>query len=498
MLALTPNELHLHSMIQSKRTKILCTLGPATDKKAMLERLIRAGMNMARINMSHGVHDEHARRIRRLAEASRAVNVPIGVLVDLQGPKLRIGELTPEGINLKKGQTVHVGGRKSSAPETWIPLDAPTLARELDRGDTILLADGSIALKVTDTDKTALIVRVTRGGHLTSRKGLNVPGRALSVPAFTTKDKADLAFALKHNADFVALSFVRTAKDVRAVKNALKRHKTSKPVVAKIEKPQALDDIDNIIDVADGIMVARGDLGVELSVERVPAAQKTLIQKCAAADRWVIVATQMLESMIESATPTRAEASDIANAVYDGADCLMLSGETAIGKYPDRAVDIMTAICRQSEDTAWLDHPVQTLHPAHEPDLTLRKSSSAQTAERAMVDAALVLLRESDASALWVFTQSGRTAQLVSKSRPEKPVLAFSPHQDTLRLLSGQWGIRPLHVAMVKTTDEMVTAGEQVACERKCARKGDRVIVLAGQAPTIGATDIIKIHHVRK
>ncbi len=485
-------------MIQSKRTKILCTLGPATDKTAMLERLIRAGMNMARINMSHGSHDEHARQMRRLAEAARVLNVPVGVLVDLQGPKLRIGELGPDGVNLKKGQSVRVGGRKSSAPEIWLPLDFPSLARELERGDTILLADGSIALTVTGVDKTALITRVTRGGYLTSRKGLNVPGRALSVPAFTRKDKADLAFALKHHADFVALSFVRTAKDVKAVKSALKRHKASKPVVAKIEKPQALDDIDNIIDVADGIMVARGDLGVELSVERVPAAQKILIQKCAAADRWVIVATQMLETMIDSATPTRAEASDIANAVYDGADCLMLSGETAIGKYPDRAVSIMTAICRQSEETAWLDLPVQDLHPVRQPDLTTRKTRSAQTAERAMVDAALVLLRESDASALWVFTQSGRTAQLVSKSRPEKPVLAFSPHQETLRLLSGQWGIRPLRVAMVKTTDEMVTAGEQVARDRKCARKGDRVIVLAGQAPTIGATDIIKIHHVRK
>ncbi|GAB4327430.1 MAG: pyruvate kinase [Candidatus Zixiibacteriota bacterium] len=483
-------------MIQSKRTKILCTLGPATDRKSILERLIRAGMNMGRINMSHGTHSEHAARIRRLSEAARMLNRPIGVLVDLQGPKLRIGDLGSDGVDLRKGQTVHVGGRHPGDGSVWLPLESFNLARELETGDTILLADGTVALKVTGLDRSTVTAKVTRGGHLSSRKGLNVPGRALSVPAFTTKDKADLAFALKHDADYFALSFVRSARDIKAIKTALKRHKANTPVVAKIEKPQALDDIDNIIDAADGIMVARGDLGVELSVERVPAVQKTLIQKCAAADRWVIVATQMLETMIDNATPTRAEASDIANAVYDGADCLMLSGETAIGRYPAKAVGTMAAICRQAESTAWLDYPVRAKHPANKPEMTQHTSGRARTTGRAMVDAALVLLRESDATALWVFTQSGRTAQLVSKSRPEKPVLAFSPHPETLRLLSGQWGIRPLEVPMVKTTDEMVTAGEDVACAAKCARSGDRVIVLAGQAPTVGATDIIKIHHV--
>ena len=478
----------------TKKTKILCTLGPATDKRATLERMIRAGMNMARINMSHGNHGEHAHRIDQLHKAAKSTDRFIGVLVDLQGPKLRIGELDPDGLDLKKGQTIQIGGRCTRDTDAWLPLDFKHLAAELQTGDTILLADGTLELRTIATNHGAVRAKVVRGGHLTSRKGINVPGRALSVPAFTHKDKADLAFGLKHDADYFALSFVRTAKDIKAVKSAMKRAGRSRPVIAKIEKPQALDDIDNIIDVADGIMVARGDLGVELSVERVPAAQKTLIHKCASADKWVIVATQMLETMIDHATPTRAEASDVANAVYDGADCLMLSGETAVGQYPVRAVDMMARVCRAAEATAELDLPENAWRRRRGDRTPVEKSRQLY---RAVVDAAMVLLRESDATALWVFTQSGRTAHLVSKSRPGKPVYAFSPDPATLRYLSGHWGLHPLHVPVAKTTDEMVRTGEKSACTRHCARTGDRVVVLAGEAPTVGATNIVKVHHVR-
>jgi len=478
----------------SKKTKILCTLGPATDKRTTLERMIRAGMNMARINMSHGSHEDHARRLGQLTRAAKATDRFIGVLVDLQGPKLRIGKLGEDGLDLQKGQLVQIGGRRTSDIDAWLPLDFKSLAAELKTGDTILLADGTLELRTVDTHHGVVTAKVVRGGHLTSHKGINVPGRALSVPAFTQKDKADLAFGLKHEADYFALSFVRTAKDIKAVKSAMKRAGMLRPVIAKIEKPQALDDIDNIIDVADGIMVARGDLGVELSVERVPAVQKTLIHQCANADKWVIVATQMLETMIEHDTPTRAEASDVANAVYDGADCLMLSGETAVGQYPVRTVEMMAKVCRASEATTELDRPENAWRRRRS---DLPKLGASRQLYRAIVDAAIVLLGQSDATALWVFTQSGRTAHLVSKSRPGKPVYAFSPDPATLRYLSGHWGLHPLRVPMAKSTDEMVRTGERAACDGHCARSGDRVVVLAGEAPTVGATNIAKVHHVR-
>lgn len=482
--------------VNPKRTKILCTLGPSSDAKGMLRKMINSGMDLARINMSHGEYADHSARIRRLRPAARDADRPIGTLFDLQGPKLRLGTLPPPGLMLKKGQIVQLGGRQTGGDTVWLPVSFRAFAKEVQPGDSILLADGALELKAVKTAGNAVFARVASGGHITSRKGINLPGRVLSIPAFTAKDKADLAFALEHNADFVAMSFVRSATDVRAVKNAMRRAGTLRPVVAKIEKPQALDDIDNIIDVSDGIMVARGDLGVELSVEKVPAAQKTIIRKCAAAGVWVIVATQMLESMIEHPTPTRAEASDVANAVYDGADCVMLSAETAVGKYPDRAVAVMSSICAAAETTERMDSiqrlGMRATRAGGEPRSVRRHVTSA------VVEAALVLLDESDAAALWVFTESGRTARYVSKLRPAKPAYAFSPHESTLRYLSGLWGIRPLQIPRVRTTDDMVKAGEKTARRHRYARPGDRVIVLAGQAPTVGTTDLIKIHEVRQ
>ncbi|MBI3872662.1 MAG: pyruvate kinase [candidate division Zixibacteria bacterium] len=310
--------------IARKCTKILCTLGPATDHPYVLDRMIQAGMDVARLNMSHADHRAHGRRLRLLRAAAERAGRPIGVLADLQGPKLRVGDLGA-GINLSRGQTVRLGGGRPSGPATWIPTPFRRLSAEVRCGDSVLLVDGAIELRVQEIQASAVVARVVTGGHLGSHQGINLPGRALSIPAFTPKDQIDLEFALKHDVDFVAMSFVRSAADVQRVRRVMKRAGTVRPIIAKIEKPQALADIDNIIDAADGIMVARGDLGVELSVEKVPAAQKMIIQKCARAEKWVIVATQMLESMIEHPSPTRAEASDVANAVYDGADCVMLS-----------------------------------------------------------------------------------------------------------------------------------------------------------------------------
>ncbi len=475
----------------AKRTKILCTLGPASASESELRRMMKAGMDLARLNMSHSAHDEHAARLRTLRRAAAACGRPIGVLADLQGPKLRVGDLGPDGRTLKKGQIIQLGGASRDRQRLCLPLSFTKLAAETERGDTILLDDGAIELRVERIDGKAVLAKVVTGGLLKSHKGINIPGRALRIPAFTAKDKADLTFALDHDVDCVAMSFVRSAADVIAVKNAMKRHGKTRPVIAKIEKPQALDDIDNIIDAADGIMVARGDLGVELSVEEVPPAQKIIIQKCTDAIVWVIVATQMLESMIEHPSPTRAEASDVANAVYDGADCVMLSAETAVGRYPAQTVRTMARICVAAETTARVS-PVVYAGLPYPPEADRAKRPLI----RAIVEAALVLLRESDADALWVFTQSGRTARYVSKLRPAKPVYAFSPRESTLRYLSGLWGVKPVHIAEVKTTEQMVAAGDRATERLRQLRSGHRVIVLAGHAPTVGATDLIKIHTI--
>jgi pyruvate kinase len=477
----------------SKRTKILCTLGPASETSRELTRMIKGGMDLARLNMSHGGHADHEARMRTLRKAADCCGRPIGLLADLQGPRLRVGDLGLSGVMLKKGRIVRLGGPKRKDTVPWLPVSFPYLAKETQPGDTILLDDGALELRAEAIDGKSVIAKVLTGGLLKSRKGINIPGRALAIPAFTPKDKSDLKFALEHQVDFVALSFVRSAADVGAVKNAMKRHGLMRPVIAKIEKRQALEDIDNIIDAADGIMVARGDLGVELSVEMVPAAQKTIIQKCTAARVWVIVATQMLESMIEHSTPTRAEASDVANAVYDGADCVMLSAETAVGSYPARTVQTMARICAAAEAAT---NPSPPPSSGCGRDRWRNRDRQRRPSIDAIVEAAMVLLDESDADALWVFTQSGRTARHVSKLRPAKPVYAFSPQESTIRYLSGLWGIQPVLIPEVKSTEQMIAAGDRVARERRLMRSGCGVIVLAGEAPTVGATDLIKIHRI--
>jgi len=472
----------------TKQTKVLCTLGPATDAHRILERMITAGMDVARFNMSHGDQASHEQRISLMREAARQAGRPVGVLVDLQGPKLRLGNLAGGELTLKKGQTVQLGGRGPVQDTIWLPTPFRRLAAELVRGDTILLADGALELQTWKIDGAAVIAHVAVGGTIKSHQGINLPGRTLSVSSFTAKDKHDLEFAVRHAADFVALSFVRTPDDVKRVKSAIWRNGGKQPVVAKIEKPQALDEIDNIIDVAEGIMVARGDLGIELSVEEVPAAQKTIIRKCKAAEKWVIVATQMLETMIDHPSPTRAEASDVANAVYDGADCVMLSAETSIGQYPVKAVDMMARICSAAERDTGLATP--SGYPAR------ADGRGRPSVGHAVIDAALLLLAKSEASALWVFTLSGKTALLISKHRPSKPVFAFTPHTETLGYMSGLWGIEPIHVPLVKTTEEMIAAGEQTLGERGMTKSDERVIVLAGRALTPGATHMIKVHRL--
>jgi pyruvate kinase len=335
---------------QMVKTKIVCTIGPACSDPEILSRMIHSGMNVARLNFSHGTREDHAQMVRMIRKASEKTGVPVAILQDLRGPKIRVGEIKPPGINLRTGETLILTTDQVTGEKNRVSVSYPYLSEDVSVGDSILLADGLMELVVTRSTASELYCEVITGGTLTSHKGINLPSGSIRTPAITEKDKADLAFGLSQEVDYVAMSFVRRAEDVRRAKEIIANAGCNTPVIAKIEKHEALNDIDNIVDVSDGIMVARGDLGVEIPLENVPGTQKTLVRKGNEAGKPVIIATQMLRSMVDSPRPTRAEATDVANAVLDGADALMLSEETAMGSYPVRAVEYMARIAKVSEE----------------------------------------------------------------------------------------------------------------------------------------------------
>ncbi len=361
------------------RTKIVCTLGPSSDDEATIRAFIEAGMAVARINFSHGSHDDHVRRIGQVRRAAAEMGRVVAVLADLQGPKLRVGALPPEGVTLVEGQTVTFTSQEPATGEATIPLPHPEVIRDVRSGDRMLLDDGLLELKVVDHDATSLRAQVVTGGVLLSRKGLSLPRTSLSLPSVTAKDQADAAFALEQEVDYFALSFVRCADDVHHLRAWLAARGADTPIIAKIEKPEALDCIEAILDASDGLMVARGDLGVEAPAELVPIAQKRIIRACNAAGKPVITATQMLDSMIRNPRPTRAEASDVANAILDGSDAIMLSGETAMGRYPLAAVQTMARIAAVTEQNIpygeWL-HRTISPHRAASPTPSARWPAS--------------------------------------------------------------------------------------------------------------------------
>src|ERR1700680_4648400 len=345
-----------------RSAKIVCTLGPASDSAEMIERLMRAGMDVARLNFSHGTHEEHARTITRLREASARLSKPIGILADLQGPKIRTGALVDGSrVQLRAGQTFTISTRDFPGTSAGVSTTYKRLPRDVSRGDRILLGDGLIELRVQSTTSNSVVCKVVNGGELGEHKGINLPGVKLRIPATTARDRVDLAFALRHGANFVAVSFVRRAEDVELAKSAIKRARKNVPVIAKLEKPEAIENLDEILAVADGVMVARGDLGVEMSLEKVPVVQKQIIARARDALVPVITATQMLDSMQKNPRPTRAEASDVANAIFDGSDALMLSGETAAGSYPLESVAMMDRIICETE--ASVTNPLRPSRP---------------------------------------------------------------------------------------------------------------------------------------
>ena len=458
----------------TRKAKIVATIGPASEREEILEQLIRAGMNVARMNFSHGTHEQHAERIALIRKVSERLGVPIGILQDLQGPKIRVGEL-PEILQLSEGELVTLFVTGTTAPDgegQKIPVDFRQLFDSVRTSDRLLLDDGRLTLEVVSVkEQNALTARVIIGGSLSSHKGINLPGVHLRIAGFTEKDKADLAFGMSQNVDAVAISFVRTAEDVKRVREALEPVANGKRLpllIAKLEKPEALDNLDAILDIVDGVMVARGDLGVELPPERVPTLQKQIIRTANARAKLVITATQMLESMISNPLPTRAEASDVANAVFDGTDAVMLSAETAAGKYPVESVQMMDRIVREAE-THFMEWGAQQ-------NVSGFEHSDAASMSRA----AQALANDKNVTAVACFTTRGQTAWLMSKIRPRVPIIAFTPHKDTYQRLTFLWGVRPQQVEFVNTLEEMLYHVEADLLRSSVVQPGDQVVMVCG------------------
>ncbi|HVY61065.1 MAG TPA: pyruvate kinase [Planctomycetota bacterium] len=468
------------------RTKIVCTLGPVTRSKEAIGALAEAGMDVVRLNFSHGTHEEHGQAIRWVREVSREIGREIAILQDLCGPKIRIGALATPTIELKPGREVTITQADVEGTPERISCSYKALAREVTTGDRILLADGEVELETLDVAGGDLRCRVVVGGKLTAHKGLNLPTASLTLPAITEKDRKDLKFGVEQGVDFIALSFVRSSADVRLCKTLIYESKGEQPVIAKIEKHEALRNIDDIIAAADGVMVARGDLGVEVALERVPLAQKLIIRRANEAGKPVITATQMLKSMVESPRPTRAEVSDVANAIFEGTDAVMLSEETAAGNYPTRAVNMLTRIAKQIEgDQLYARYRERKL----EAKPTLQDVLSMET--RDMADKLQV-------AAIVAPTLSGTTARMISRYRPRQPIFAISPSLKTVRQLALTWGVTAYLGEEQNNTDLLVTQVEEQVLRLGLVAKGDKIVFIGGApAGRAGTTNFVRIDEIR-
>src|SRR5512138_1132348 len=458
----------------TRKAKIVATIGPASQSEEVLEKLIQAGMNVARMNFSHGTHEQHAERIALIRKVSERLGICVGILQDLQGPKIRVGELS-EPLQLAQNEIVTLYVTGTPPPdegEKKIPVDFRQLFDSVRTSDRLLLDDGRLALEVVSVkDRNTLTAKVIIGGPLSSHKGINLPGVRLRIAGFTEKDEADLAFGIAQEVDAVAISFVRTAEDVKKVRYAMERFSNGKRLpllIAKLEKPEALENLDAILDNVDGVMVARGDLGVELPPERVPVQQKHIISTANKRAKLVITATQMLESMIMNPLPTRAEASDVANAVFDGTDAVMLSAESASGKYPVESVQMMDRIVREAET-----HFIEWGAPQH---VTGFEQSDAAS----MARAAQSLANDKNVTAVACFTMQGQTAWLMSKIRPRVPVMAFTPNAETARRMAFMWGIRPEIVPFVNSIEEMLDHVDAALMRSQVVQTGDQVVLVRG------------------
>ncbi len=464
------------------RTKIVCTIGPATSSRKVLKELILAGMNVARLNFSHGAHADHKKVADSVKSLSRSLKRPVAIMLDIQGPKIRTGLIKGGTLLVKAHDPFTITTRAVKGEPGIISTTYRGITKDLQPGDKILMDDGLIELKVRDKNRTDLFCEVVTGGLIGEHKGINLPGITTGIPAVTEKDKKDLDFALDMGIDFVAASFVRSARDVQILKRILKKKGVNVPVIAKIEKPEALDKLDEILDASEGIMVARGDLGVELSPEKVPVAQKKMITLANEKRKLVITATQMLESMTEHPLPTRAEASDVANAIIDGTDAIMLSGETSVGKYPVKAVKMMARIARVTE----------TNFPAAR-HFSRKTSNFSDT----ISEAACMAAENLGLNAITPFSQSGFTARLISKYRPSVPIIALTPTETVQRSLALSWGVKALLMPLMDNSDVMIKAMEEQLRKKRLVRKNDRIVIVAGfPLKKQGKTNMMKLHVV--
>ena len=470
-----------------RKTKIVCTIGPSSESLPMLKQLIAAGMNVARLNFSHGDYEEHRNRIRNVRQASQELGKTVAILLDTKGPEIRTGEFKEEPVELVQGGTFILTTEPVLGDAERVSVTYPGLPRDVRVGSTILLDDGLITLEVTDIRGNDIHCLVKNGGRIKNRRKVTVPGVKINLPGMTEKDAADILFGIEEGIDYIAASFVRKASDVLEIREFLERHNASHiQIIAKIENEEGVDNLEEILEVSDGLMVARGDLGVEIPAEDVPLVQKRMIRKCNDVGKPVITATQMLDSMERNPRPTRAEASDVANAIFDGTDAIMLSGETAIGKYPIEAVRTMSRIAERAE--AALEYR----------ELFVKRSSVQQcTITEAISQSVANCALDLQANAIITATESGYTARMISKYRPKSPIIAVTPSELVVRRLSLVWGVIPILGEEVNGTDEMFRVAVERSIKAGLIRLGDLVIITAGvPVGRSGTTNLMKVHHV--
>ncbi|MEL6400772.1 MAG: pyruvate kinase [Cyanobacteria bacterium J06607_6] len=465
-------------------TKIVATIGPASSSRDTLLKMVKAGMNVARLNFSHGSYEDHTRMIQLLRAVSSELNTPITLLQDLQGPKIRVGQVADGAMELVDGETITLVPLGAAANQAdWVEIDYPYLADEAQPGMMVLLDDGLLELKIETVEPPKVICRIVQGGLLKSRKGVNLPDLSLKLPSMTDKDKQDLRFGVSQGVDWVSLSFVRQGADIVALKQLLKAEGAPEtPVIAKIEKPQAIANLNDILEATDGVMVARGDLGVEMKAEKVPLLQKRIIKACNLRSIPVITATQMLESMIEHARPTRAEASDVANAIIDGTDAVMLSGESAVGKFPVRAVEMLARIATDVEaDLSFVNEPPESNDVTH-----------------ALSEALNVIDQVLDLQCIVAYTESGYSALIAAGERPSVPVVAFTPDRDVYHRLNLVWGVKPILISSSASTfEDMTQLAETALLDGQMAQVGDQVLVMGGiPANHAQGTNFLKIQTI--
>ncbi|HJU04415.1 MAG TPA: pyruvate kinase [Nitrospiraceae bacterium] len=476
-----------------RKAKIVCTIGPASDAPAMLDRLIEGGMDAARLNFSHGTHESHGRAIKAIREAAGRRRVSVAIMQDLQGPRIRVGELPSGGLDLDPGRIVRLFPTDATPPPALsgttdavqIPVTYSHLNNDIKRGARVLIDDGLIELKVDRVSEQAVECHVVTGGHVTTHKGINLPGTAISSPTITDKDRDDLRFGIAQGVDYVALSFVRGPDDVAAAKELIRHFGGDVPVIAKIERREAVDCMESLLEQADGIMIARGDLGVEMGPEAVPILQKRLISEAKRRRCVVITATQMLESMTHNPRPTRAEASDVANAIFDGTDAVMLSAETAMGQYPMEVVRVMDRIVRAAE-AGKEPGVIRRAEPGRNVTFTEATCAAASSAAAAI-----------QARAIVVFSESGPTARLLSKQRPAAPIIAFTPCEPVRQRMNLYWGVIPHTMPLIIETDKRISEVERRLKGEGLVEKGQRIVIVSGALPgRTGGTNLMKLHEV--